>query len=59
MSLPIEHTRKEIIPYKGTKIDTFKIKGRIRHLKEKFFSLRQQYLITEKESNGKRNRGIL
>ena len=36
MYLLIELTRKEIIPYKGVKIDTFKIKGKIRHLKEKF-----------------------
>ncbi len=36
MYLPIEPTRKEIILYKGVKIDTFKIEGKIRHPKEKF-----------------------
>jgi len=36
MYLLIELTRKEIIPYKGVKIDTFKIEGKIRHPKEKF-----------------------
>jgi len=36
MYLLIELTRKEIIPYKGVKIDTFKIEVKIRHPKEKF-----------------------
>jgi len=36
MFLPIEPIRKEIILYKEGKIETFEIKGRIRHLKLKF-----------------------
>ena len=36
MFLPIEPIRKELIPYRVGKFDIFKIKGKLRHIKEKF-----------------------